>query len=98
MSTSDKMSPDSSTSQAFADVKLTAHHLILRGMRLPVAADHVFSGLAALAMVMLGHPMIAAIAKASSGVEALEALAAMVWAVEGPAKTDEANSAVPIAV
>ena len=98
MSKSDKMSPGSSANQAFADVKLTAHQLTLRGMRLPVAAHYVFNGLAALAMAMLGHPLIAAVAMMSAcGIDTLQQHLLRRWIREGAA-SDERKGAINLAL
>ena len=98
MSKSDKMSPGSSANQAFADVKLTAHQLTLRGMRLPVAAHYVFNGLAALAMAMLGHPLIAAVAMISAcGIDTLQQHLLRRWIREGAA-SDERKGAINLAL
>ena len=92
MSKSDRMSPGSVTSEAFVDVKLTAHQLTLRGMRLPVAAHYVFNSLAALAILMLGHPVIAAIALVSAcGIDTLQQYLLGRWIREGAASDERAG-------
>jgi signal transduction histidine kinase/CheY-like chemotaxis protein len=97
MSMSDKMSPGSNTDQAFADVKLTAHQLTLRGMRVPVAAHYVFNGLAALAMAMLGHPLIATVAMvAACGIDTLQQHLLRRWIREGA--SDERVGAIKLAM
>lgn len=98
MSESERLSPKLMADDTVVDVKLTAHQLTLRGMRLPLAAHYVFNGLAALAMTMLGHPLLAAVALVSAcGIDTLQQHLLRRW-IRGGTAPDERPGQIRLAV
>jgi len=97
MSESKRLSPELIADDSVVDVKLTAHQLTLRGMRLPLAAHYVFNGLAALAMTMLGHPLLAAVAMVCAcGIDTLQQHLLRRW-IRAGAVQDERHGQIKLA-